>query len=282
MNEQLELIMSTDLDHLPEIGFNFDELKAAIEDRMARYSTIVVTPDTIKDGKADRALLNKFREALETRRKEVKKQCLAPYNAFEAKIKELVALVDSPIAAIDTQLKAYEEQRKEARMNELEAMYDKVFPEILHEIAPFSYVLDQKWLNATASMSAIETEMAAKAVRVSSDLMVLDMVEPQYLMAVRAVYIKTHDISAAILHRDELRAAEEAFNKASPAVNPPEEEKPSEAVQNAQTAPEPAPEPVVEASPKLYRLRLDMQLTMAQGNALKKFLADNNITYTKI
>ena len=282
MNEQLELIMSTDLDHLPEIGFNFDELKAAIEDRMARYSSIVVTPDTIKDGKADRALLNKFREALESRRKEVKKQCLAPYNAFEAKIKELVALVDSPIAAIDTQLKAYEEQRKEARMIELEAMYDSILPEKLREIAPFVRVLDQKWLNATTSMTAVQAEMQAIAERTANDLLVLDMVEPKYILAVRAVYIKTHDIGAAIRHRDELRAAEEVFNRAAPTVNPPEEEKPSEAVQNAQTAPEPAPEPAAEASPKLYRLRLEMQLTMEQANALKKFLADNNITYQKI
>lgn len=45
----------------------------------------MVTEDTIKEGKAEKAKLNKLREAVESKRKEIKKECMAPYTDFEAK-----------------------------------------------------------------------------------------------------------------------------------------------------------------------------------------------------
>ena len=62
----------------------------------------------IKESKADKAKLNYLKAALEDKRKEVKKQCLQPYENFEKNIKELVALIDAPIRAIDSQLKEIE------------------------------------------------------------------------------------------------------------------------------------------------------------------------------
>ena len=43
---------------------------------------------------------DKLREALETKRKEVKKECMAPYTDFEGKVKELVGLIDKPLSLI--------------------------------------------------------------------------------------------------------------------------------------------------------------------------------------
>lgn len=110
----MEFIMSTDLTTaLPkEIGFNFEELKAELAEKLDYYNNLVVTEDTIKEGKAEKAKLNKLREAVESKRKEIKKECMAPYTDFEAKVKELVAMIDAPVAAIDGQLKVFEEQRR--------------------------------------------------------------------------------------------------------------------------------------------------------------------------
>ena len=103
----MEFIVNTDLTTaLPAtIDFNFDAQKAWLEERLSYYNTLVVTEDAIKDAKADRAKLKKLREAMDTRRKEIKKEWMAPYSAFEAKVKELTSLIDQPIGAIDTQLK---------------------------------------------------------------------------------------------------------------------------------------------------------------------------------
>ena len=54
------------------IDFNFEELKEEITTKSALYKNMVYTDETIKDAKSDRALLNKFKTALEDKRKEVK------------------------------------------------------------------------------------------------------------------------------------------------------------------------------------------------------------------
>ena len=107
--ETLEFVMQTDLaTALPAVlEFNFEDLKKALAERRELYRGLVVTEDGIKAAKQDRADLNKLREAIEAKRKEVKKACMAPYAEFEGRVKELVQLVDAPIAAIDGQLKEY-------------------------------------------------------------------------------------------------------------------------------------------------------------------------------
>ena len=55
-------------------------------------------------GQNEAATLNNFKAAIEDKRKEIKKKCLEPYNAFEADIKELTALIDKPMLAIDAQV----------------------------------------------------------------------------------------------------------------------------------------------------------------------------------
>ena len=103
----MEFVMGNSLETLPKtIDFNFEELKGQLAESLALYTGLVVTEDGIKGAKEDRAKLNKLREALENKRKEVKRECMAPYTDFEAKVKELVGLIDQPIAAIDAQLKA--------------------------------------------------------------------------------------------------------------------------------------------------------------------------------
>ena len=111
----MEFVMGNSLETLPKtIDFNFEELKGQLAESLALYTGLVVTEDGIKGAKEDRAKLNKLREALENKRKEVKRECMAPYTDFEAKVKELVGLIDQPIAAIDAQLKEYEEKRRAA------------------------------------------------------------------------------------------------------------------------------------------------------------------------
>lgn len=67
---------------MQSITFNFDELKAEIGEALEKYKGLVYTDATIKDAKSDRAALNKFKDALETKRKEIKKRSMIPYEAF--------------------------------------------------------------------------------------------------------------------------------------------------------------------------------------------------------
>lgn len=270
----MELNVTTDLaTALPaEIVFNFEELKAELEERLEYYNRIVITEDTIKEGKADRAKLNKLLTAIDTRRKDIKKACMAPYNAFEAKIKELTALISAPIAAIDGQLATYEEQRIEEKRQQIAEAYAAIVPEEIRDIIPMESIFNPGWLNATTSMKAVEADLQERVKRTNADMMALNVVEPEYALAVREVYIRTLDIEKAMQHRTALQKADEAFVHTPQANSQPKEP----------VAPVKPQEPQSKPDETVYRLRLEMQLTMAQADALKRFLEDNHITYTKI
>ena len=70
----MEFKIITDLSVLPQvIETNGEELKAWLSEKLTQYNDIVVTPETIKAAKDDKAKLTKLRTALEERRKEVKR-----------------------------------------------------------------------------------------------------------------------------------------------------------------------------------------------------------------
>ena len=121
----MDLKMQTDLSVIPSvIEFNFEELKSEIENKLVKYNNLVVTEDSIRQAKSDKADLNKFITALEDSRKEVKRRCLEPYNDFEAKCKELVMLVKAPVVAIDNQIKEFENIKKQEKYDELKFCFD--------------------------------------------------------------------------------------------------------------------------------------------------------------
>lgn len=280
----MEFVMSTDLNTaLPKvIGFNFDELKAELTQRLDYYNSLVVTEDTIKEGKAERAKLSKLREAVEAKRKEVKREYMAPYTDFESKVKELVAIIDAPIAAIDGQLKAFDDLRREDKRVEIRKAYETTVPADIQAIIPLERIFDPKWLNATVKTKAVEAELTAMAQQTEDDLQVLDMVEPEFAAAVRARYMETLNIGAALRYKQTLVAAAEAAKRrdeamAAPGAAPTQEPEPVREAPAAPVEPE-LPEEVVT----VYLLRLEFHLTKNQADMLKHFLEANGIDYKRI
>lgn len=280
----MEFVMSTDLNTaLPKvIGFNFDELKAELTQRLDYYNSLVVTEDTIKEGKAERAKLNKLRETVEAKRKEVKREYMAPYTDFESKVKELVAIIDAPIAAIDGQLKAFDDLRREDKRVEIRKAYETTVPADIQAIIPLERIFDPKWLNATVKTKAVEAELTAMAQQTEDDLQVLDMVEPEFAAAVRARYMETLNIGAALRYKQTLVAAAEAAKRrdgamAAPGAAPTQEPEPVREAPAAPVEPE-LPEEVVT----VYLLRLEFHLTKNQADMLKHFLEANGIDYKRI
>lgn len=299
----LELQMTTDLKHdLPsEIGFNFDELKKDIAERVEHYNHLVVTEDTIKEAKNDRAKLNNLKKSIDRARINTKKVYMTPLTNFESKIKEITLLIDEPIKAIDTQLDVYEEKRKKEKAAEIIAAYEEIIQDDLKEIIPLIRIQDAKWLNKSTTIKKVREDFEAWNTRVNADLLALDTVEDQYKAAVKQKYIETLNVGTAIAHRDQLRAAEEAFRareeerKAKEAQRLADEEKRRETAENkdqeAQNNMEyvnvqPVEEEQVRVEDttytQLYKLILEFQLTRDQAIMLKEFLTNAKISYRKV
>ena len=299
----MEMRMITDLNTaLPaEIVFNFEELEAELKDRLHHYKTLVVTEDAIQEGKADLATLRKLREAIETRRKEVKKLCAQPYNAFEAKVKKLVALIDEPITVIDSQVKEFAEMERQKKREEIDAAYEEHVPDSIRDIIPLERILDPKWLNKTTTMKAVNEAIEALVKRTNVDMLLIASVDPEYMAGVRAKYAETLDITAAMEYQKYLqrtaelfrqqeedlqrtaelfRQQEEAAARRQAKENVQEVQEPAEEKAAAQAVQEPAESTRQEET--IHSLRLELRLTSNQAKVLKAFLNTNNIQYTRI
>jgi 2-hydroxy-3-keto-5-methylthiopentenyl-1-phosphate phosphatase len=115
----MELVLKSVEINLPQEIENLEALKAELTPKLDYYNNLVVTEDSIKAAKTDKANLNKLRTAIEDQRKSIKKQYLEPYNLLEAQCKEVVALIDAQIKAIDGQIKAFEEIEKKQKYEAL-------------------------------------------------------------------------------------------------------------------------------------------------------------------
>lgn len=284
----MEFVMGNSLEALPKtIDFNFEELKTQLASSLELYTGLVVTEDGIKSAKEDRAKLNKLREALETKRKEVKKECMAPYTDFEGKVKELVALIDQPIAAIDGQLKAYEEQRRAAKRTDILAIYEETVGE-LRSLLPFEKLWQDGWYNTGVSMKKSGRPFVAAEAKAASDLEVLATVESEFAEAVKIKYLEHLDLNEALLERARLqerakRLREYEEQRAKAASNLPEEQRMEAASRGAEQAANiPEPAAGAEQAETVYRLCFECMVTAAQAKELSDWLKARNISFRRV
>ena len=182
------------------INFNFEELKNEITTKSELYKNMVYTDDTIKTAKEDRTSLNKFIKALEDKRKEVKKQCLEPYNNFEKQVKELVRIINEPVTLIGEQIPEFEEREKAAKREEVERLFNEAGFE---PFVKLEQIFDPKWLNKSSSLKSIATELKNIAERIKSDLAVLNEIS-EFQFEATETYKDTLDISKAIAEKNRL------------------------------------------------------------------------------
>jgi len=196
---ELKIISPTDdKQFLKNIEFNYEELKTALSDKLEKYNNLHYDETQIKEAKTDRAALNKFKTAIETRRKEIKAKCMAPYLAFEEKIKDLVSIVDKPILAIDTQVKAFEDKKKALKRAYYEDFFNGEAQE-LKELLPFEKILNEKWLNATYPKEDGIREIFNLIGKTRKDLATLaESVDKTFIVEVKNVYLNTLDLGEAL------------------------------------------------------------------------------------
>lgn len=192
---ELKIYSPTEDGFIKAIEWNHAEIKKEVAEKVSYYANLVYTDDQIKDAKADRAKLNKFVQALEAKRKEVKKQCLAPYEEFEKKMKEIIAIVNEPIQMIDSQVKGYEDQKKAEKLEQIQEYWDRVTsPE--HPLT-LQRVMNPKWLNATTSMKSIQEEINGILAKYAEDISTLQNL-PEFSFESIEVYKTTLDLGKAI------------------------------------------------------------------------------------
>lgn len=200
----MDFKIKTDLSVLPKvIEFNHEELKNFLIEKTAAYNSLVVTEDNIKSAKEDKAKLNKFKTAIENERKRIKKQCLQPYEEFEKKCEEIVALIDKPIISIDTQIKAFDDEEKERKYKALQQYFADNAKE-LSEIITLEQIINPKWANKGERLLDLTQQIYDMLDKIRQDLKIIGDLKSPYELQMKDIYLKTFDVSKALAEQSRL------------------------------------------------------------------------------
>lgn len=292
----MELIIKTDLQAFPAvIEYNHEELKSELSEQLQKYKNIVVTEDSIKEFKADKANLNRLKTALEDKRKEVKKQCLQPYENFEKNIKELVMLIEEPIKVIDSQLKEIESKKKEEKVNEIEKIYHETIG-IYEELVPLNKIFNSKWLNSTYKLNDITSEIKEVRAKLESGLQIIEGLHSEFEQEIKDKFFETLDISKALQENTRLKE----FKEKQKMMEQQKErqvrqflEQQAKETQNQKVKVE--QQKIEEEQQQIEERQLEQQstenlqvldfrvwVTSMQKMLLKEFLVENNIKYGRV
>ena len=285
---EIQVLSPTQAQPLPPVEWNYTEVKKWIEDGIARYKGLVYGETQIAEAKKDRANLNKLIQAIEAKRREMKQLYLSPYQNFEAQANELITMVKEQAGEIDTQVKAYDERRKQEKLEKIKAECYTPMIGNLAKLVPYERLHDPKWLNVTCSASTIGTEMAGKIDRIVSGLDAINKMglAPEMAERIKGVFLKNFDLAAAIAEKERIEKEQAALAKYEAQQRAAQEEQ-------KYTPPEPAV-PVVErhdtdpadekihTGPDTIQLDFRVWVTQEQMLALRNFLKTNNIKYGKV
>lgn len=195
---ELKIYSQTEDSFIKAIEWNHAEIKKEVAEKVGYYANLVYTEDQIKEAKADRAKLNKFVQALETKRKEIKKQCMQPYEDFEKKMKEITGIVNESIRSIDNHVKGYEEQKKSEKLEQIKALwYEALESDLVPESITFDQIMENRWLNMSVKLPAVKKEMESKLKEIADSMLMLSNL-PEFGFEAIEVYKVSLDLRNAM------------------------------------------------------------------------------------
>lgn len=291
------------LKQLPIIEEQLHQIKEQVTAATNEALSLVCTDETVKTVKQKRADLNKAFAAFEERRKEIKAEILAPYDAFEKVYRDCVT---EPFKTADTELAGKIADVENGLKDEKAAALAEYFNEYRNSIglSEEDATLYKARINVTlsASLKSLKDKATAYLDQTLEDLQMIDLQE--YRDEILSEYRKTGNAAQSITivnqrHKEieeerrraeERRAAEEARAAAAAKV----EEAIAETAAEAAAAPQDAFMPPIEETPaetdnsvetpadapaEIYESTFTVWGTLEQLKALKKFLDENNYDY---
>lgn len=203
------------------IQCDFAAAKGYLASRLEQYKGIIFTEDSKTEAKSTVAELRKEKKAFGDRVKEVKREYMAPFEAFANQAEELIEMYDEPINFISIQLADFERKRAAEKRQLIRTLYEECIADMA-DFLPLQKIYNPKWENATASNKAIREELMArkedakKAITTIKEMhsdveeLALDMYKESFDLTKCIMYITNHEQQkAAILAREQERIRRE-------------------------------------------------------------------------
>lgn len=303
---ELMIYSPAENERLPEIQWNFEEIKKYAAEKAAWYQNIAYTDADTKEMKSDKAEINKFINALEDARKQKKKEYMAPYEVFEGQVKEALLPLRKTVALITEKIDEVEEQYREARKAKMEEFYYKYVGD-LQPLVPFRKTIKEEFYKRAFTDKKLEQAYSCFFERLREDMKGLDQLPEKFRDKALLKYMEEFSLSAALQEGKRLeemdkimeerrrkqeeerqaRMAEES-RRLEAAAREAQKQQEMAAKQEPMRKEEPKAEmpqvPQAPQKPQEEILHMDFRVwgTREQIMGLRQYLIDNQIKFGKV
>lgn len=246
---------------------------------LERYTPENYSEDNVDQAKADRAILNKAAKELNDRRIQIEREWNAPLAEFKGIVGDTVKMISDGSAKIDAVVKGVESKAKAEKRAAIEELWERKDITLL----PLSKLWDDKWLNKTKRLPAVEKEIGEKLLKIEAELDTLAAVDTEDGEVLRAYYLDCLDLQrtlaySATLKNNRQRLQEEQARRQAEAE--------AQATRETYVAPtaEPAPttyEAPEAVIPEVLERTMVVRGTREQLIALAKFMNAEGIWFKK-
>nr|DAX81427.1 MAG TPA: Protein of unknown function (DUF1351) [Caudoviricetes sp.] len=169
---------------------------------LERYTPENYSEDNVEQAKADRAILNKAAKELNDRRIQIEREWNAPLQEFKGIVGDTVKMIADGSAKIDAVVKGVESKAKAEKRAAIEELWDRKGITLI----PLSKLWDDKWLNKTKRLPAIEKEIGEKLLKIEAELDTLAAVDTEDGDVLRAYYLDCLDLQRTLAYSATLKA----------------------------------------------------------------------------
>jgi hypothetical protein len=224
MDQQEQNEMVVVINAVPgSITENFKALKAQLDTEMEKYQGATVSKDTYRDAYKSRADLKKMIDALETKRKSVKRDYLIPYEVFESEYKVMLTSLNNTWANLDKQIKDIDQELVEEKKTSILEMINERLAKEPEHIERFVRSNDwamwnKKWENKGTKFDDVVFEFETNVKGIKDDFELLSahgIYSPQMLER----YKQDGDLSACLKLERKLISEAEAFQVQQERIN---------------------------------------------------------------
>ena len=178
------------------------QLRDHVAETLERYTPENYSEDNVDQAKADRAILNKAAKELNDRRIQIEREWNAPLQEFKGIVGDTVKMISDGSAKIDAVVKGVESKAKTEKRAAIEELWDRKGISLL----PLSKLWDERWLNKTKRLPAIEKEIGEKLLKIEAELDTLAAVDTEDGDVLRAYYLDCLDLQSTLAYSATLKA----------------------------------------------------------------------------
>lgn len=246
---------------------------------LERYTPENYSEENVDQAKADRAILNKAAKELNDRRIQIEREWNAPLQEFKGIVGDTVKMISDGSAKIDAVVKDVESKAKAEKRAAIEELWERKGITLL----PLSMLWDDRWLNKTKRLPAIEKEIGEKLLKIEAELDTLAAVDTEDGEVLRAYYLDCLDLQRTLAYSATLKANRQRLQEEQVRR---QAEAEAQATREAYVAPTAEPAPTTHeapevATPEILERTMVVRGTREQLIALAEFMNAEGIWFKK-